>query len=71
LVGRTGVDSDIVDFELEFFGNCNVNGFGATVTCSDAASPNSELGTARWHATNDNPLCRQTPNRCRPLDGTV
>jgi hypothetical protein len=35
---------------LEFFGNCNVGGLGATVTCSDASGMSDELGTASWHA---------------------
>lgn len=56
--GRTNIDSDIVNVELEFFGNCNVNGVGFTVSCSDASDPNTgdnewdEVGTARLHALN-------------------
>lgn len=54
-VGRTGFDSDYVNVALEFFGNCNIMGLGATVTCSDAVdAPDgelNELGTARLQAT--------------------
>jgi hypothetical protein len=55
-VGRTNTDSAIVNVELEFFGNCNVGGLGATVTCSDAVDdpigePWNELGTAQLQAT--------------------
>jgi hypothetical protein len=52
-IGTTDLEStDIVNVELEFFGNCNVGGFGATVTCSDASGPVDEIGTARLQATN-------------------
>lgn len=56
--GRTNTDSDVVNVELEFFGNCNINGVSFTVTCSDASDPNTgddewdEVGTARLHALN-------------------
>ena len=49
--GTTDLEvNDVVNFELEFVGNCNVGGLGANVTCSDASGPNDELGSARWHA---------------------
>jgi hypothetical protein len=49
--GTTDLEAiDVVNFELEFFGNCNVSGLGANFTCSDASGPNDELGSARWHA---------------------
>jgi hypothetical protein len=52
-VGTTDLEaSDIVNVELEFFGNCNVGGLGATVTCSDASGADDEIGTARLQATN-------------------
>jgi hypothetical protein len=34
--GRTGIDSDTVDVEVQFFGNCNVSGLAATVDCAEA-----------------------------------
>jgi hypothetical protein len=39
LAGATGVDSDVVDFELGFTAPCDVSDLEATVTCS---------GTAKW-----------------------
>jgi hypothetical protein len=55
-VGETGADLDYVNLELDFFGNCNVNGLGATITCSEASDYDEEdgdknpLGTARLRA---------------------
>jgi hypothetical protein len=53
--GRTGTDADFVNVALEFFGNYNIAGLGADVTCSDAVdAPDGELneiGTARLQAT--------------------
>jgi hypothetical protein len=33
--GTTGQDSDFVDVEVQFFGNCNVNGLAAVVDCAE------------------------------------
>jgi hypothetical protein len=38
LSGATGVGSPILDLEQQFFGNCAVGGFGATVDCAEAES---------------------------------
>jgi len=35
-IGTTGNPSDTVDVEVQFFGNCNVNGLAATVDCAEA-----------------------------------
>jgi hypothetical protein len=56
--GWTNNNSDIVNVELTFSGNCNIAGLSATVTCSTASDPNpndnewGEIGTARLHALN-------------------
>jgi hypothetical protein len=34
-IGTTGTDSAVVDVEVQFFDNCNVNGLGATVDCTE------------------------------------
>lgn len=48
--GHTGIDVDFVNLELEFFGNCNVSGLAATVTCTDASGTDNGVGTARLQA---------------------
>jgi hypothetical protein len=48
-VGDTGTNSDVVNVEVDFFDNCNINGLGATVSCS-ASSSGGTVGTARLHA---------------------
>jgi hypothetical protein len=47
LHGDTGTDQSFIDFEMSFAGNCNVNGLGATVTCS-TLDPSTGDGGLRW-----------------------
>lgn len=51
-VGTTGTGIDpSVNVALDFFGNCNINGLGATVACSDASGTDDSIGTAALEAT--------------------
>ena len=56
--GFTNLDSDVVNVELAFAGNCNIAGLSFRVTCSTASDPSTndnewgEVGTARLHALN-------------------
>jgi hypothetical protein len=57
--GTTGIDTDIVDLELAFFG-CSLSGLASDVTCS---------GTARWHVLT--PTTRSGSSLCGPASGVV
>lgn len=49
LEGRTGIDEDYLNLELEFSG-CSFGGMGVTLECSHASGPENEFGTARLRA---------------------